>query len=115
MMTRQENARHIAQAFLDRSGYEIIDNDWKHGIVVWERKTDTMVFCVVKSHERVPSRLRTFPNAKCRKAFWRQVTNWRRQNKWGGNYRVDAVHVCFPEDAKPSIFHRENVKYTKGN
>lgn len=113
MMTRQENARHIAQAFMYDGGYTIIDMEWKHGLVVYKPSEDTMVFCVVKSHECVPSRLRTFPNAKCRKAFWRQVTSWRRQNKWGGNYRVDAVHVCFPEDAKPSIFHRENVRYSR--
>ena len=112
----------IAAEYLRRCGFEIIDRNSRPcerdkrleiDLVVWERKTDTMVFVEVKQHaceDLRYGRLRSVNRHKrenLRKAF----DVWRRVYRWKGAYRFDVVEIYgVPEGGAPIVDHVENVE-----
>ena len=118
---RGEWGEAVATDYLRRGGYEIIDRNTcpvakdrrlEIDLVVWDRRTDTMIFVEVKQHASFSPysrRLRAVDKRK-RQNLRRACNAWRRINKWHGAFRFDVIEIYgTPESGPPVIDHIDHV------
>lgn len=116
-----EKAQAVAVKHLRRFDYEIIDKNLPISqkdarasgvhLVAWDRRTDEMVFVVVRAHE-FPAKSVTSPTKARRELYKKAARNWCRVQRWQQKRtRFDAVEVYGKEDGgRPVIDHITNIK-----
>ena len=121
-VVRGEWGENIAASYLRRAGFEVIDRNstpvkrdrrLEIDLVVWDPKSDTMVFVEVKQHAKLSPfarRLQSIDAAK-KLNLLRACNAWRRVYRWRGAYRFDVIELYgTPEGGKPIIDHIESVQ-----
>lgn len=104
---------------LRRNGYEIVDQDGQYRdirpyLIVWHRKSDTMVYIDLRIYESPPAHVPRlwYRNWMHRTLVRNQFRGWLRINKWRGKHRFDVVMVLPPSGCvgRPVIDHIVDVK-----
>lgn len=119
MNTRITARQHVTE-FIGKHGYTILDRDIRisqrdgraSGIhfAAYDRERDCLVFVIVVASRsceyKARMRTRIIKPAKVRMA----VRNWRRVNRWEGDWRLDVAYVYGKDGDRPVIDHIENIK-----
>ena len=106
---------------LRRNGYEIVDQDRQYRdvrpyLVVWHRKSDTMVyvdFRMLANRRTTYYKHPWYRNWLHKILVRRQFRRWLRENRWRGKHRFDVATVFEAteyNDFKPVIDHIVDVK-----
>ena len=113
------NSVEHLKTYLRRAGYEIVDrykqySDVRPHLIVWHRKSDTMVYIDLRIYESPPVHVPRlwYRNWMHRRKVKRAFAEWLRVNKWSAKHRFDVVTVLPPSGCvgRPIIDHIVDVK-----
>ena len=110
-LKRGQDGEKQAVAYLKKSGYRILEKNWRHHPVELDvicQNDDTIVFVEVKTRkdENEESAMNAFNSAK-KKNILTAACAWLTQNeKWGNPCRFDFITIT---GAEKNLQHRTNV------